>query len=87
VKQEIKIDFGIYHATCATDRRSDNDQSQNRIAVFGFNANLNEYSNKLVKIELDDNNDLTCFVSDEAFDTMLLKCMIVSDTLLLSFRP
>ena len=54
VKQEIKIDFKIYHATCATDRRSGNDQSQNKIAVFGFNA-LDD-SNTLVKIKLDENN-------------------------------
>ena len=53
VKQEIKIDFKIYHATCATDRRSETDQSQNKIAVFGFNANPNVYSNKLVKFKLD----------------------------------
>ena len=85
VKQEIKIDFEIYWATCATDRRSDSDQSQNRIAVFGF-SKPHDFSNKLVKIELDDNNELTYSVSDEEFETELLKCMIVSDTRLLSFR-
>ena len=87
VKQEIKIDFEIYHATCATDRRSDNDQNQSKIAVFGFNTHPNAYSNSLVKIKLDENNNLDHFLSDEKFDTMLLKCIIVSDTRLLSIRP
>ena len=85
VKQELKIDFNIYHATCATDRRSDTDQSQNKIAVFGFNAFDN--SNKLFKIKLDENNNLVHFLSDEKFDTKLLKCIIVSETRLLSIRP
>ena len=85
MKQELKIDFEIYYATCATDRRSDNDQNQNKIAVFGFNA-LDD-SNKLVKIKLDENNNLDHFLSDEKFDTLLLKCIIVSDTRLLSIRP
>ena len=41
MKQEIKINFEIYHATCASDRRSDTEQNQNKIAVFGLNAHPN----------------------------------------------
>jgi hypothetical protein len=86
VKQEIKIDFEIHHATCATDRRSDNNRSQNKIAVFGFNAPV-DYSNSLVKIKLDENNNLDHLLSDEKFDALLLKCIIVSNIRLLSIRP
>jgi hypothetical protein len=85
VKQEIKIDYKIYHATCATDRRSDTEQNQNKIAIFGFNAF--DDSNKLFKIKLNENNNLEHFLSDEKFDAKLLKCIIVSDTRLISVRP
>ena len=58
---------------------------KNKIAVFGLNAI--DMSNKLVKIELDENNRIKHSASEEVLALHLLKCLIVSDTVLISFRP
>ena len=85
------IDTESYHATIAIDRRSDDDQSNNKTVIIG----LNDYSgsNKLAKIITDENNDIKHFISeelfvnDEASDERLFKGMILSNTRLLTFRP
>ena len=35
-KQDIKIDFQVYYSTAAVDRRSDKDQKNNMLAIFGL---------------------------------------------------
>ena len=50
------IDTESYHATIAIDRRSDDDQSNNKTVIIG----LNDYSgsNRLAKLIIDEYNDI-----------------------------
>ena len=87
MKQEIKIKFPADYAIGAIDRSGYNDQSKNKIAVFGLVAHPSIGVNTLVMIKLEDDGTLKHYKSKKYNETDLLKCIIVSDSCLLTFRP
>ena len=85
-KTEIKIDLRVSYATAAVDRRSDQDQKNNMYAIFGLSDH--DKSNKLVRVQMSKDGSITHSLSDEKFTNilLLLKCFIVSDYRLITFR-
>ena len=86
LKQEpIKINTRVFYSTGAIDRRSDKDQLNLKFAIFGVSDHNS--INQLVKVAMDENSCFKHIVSDEKYKDKLLKCIIVSDDLVLTLRP
>ena len=74
----------MHYSTGANDRRSDNDQQENRFGIFGLSDA--KKTNKLIKISVDKEGILSELLSDE-FTELLLQVVIVSDEIVLTLRP
>jgi hypothetical protein len=86
-KQEVVIDFESYNAIVSLERRSSEEQENNRFIVFSLKK-PGEDSHKLVKVPFQGN---TCNQADiimsEMIDDELLICHTMRDNLFVAFYP
>ena len=81
-----------YTTSLAIDRRSNKEKNENKMSIIVLSDD--QECNVLVKLKLDENDIVQHIVSDDYFegktaevDERIFKCIVVSNSRLLTFRP